>query len=85
MICFICLDVDGLLLVRSVRLAVFVGEALGAIGDSAVLDLLKEYSQDPFIEVGAPETSYLSPCSRPDQLLSVIIRMLCMFLICGIN
>lgn len=27
------------------------GEALGAIGDPAVLDLLKEYSQDPFIEV----------------------------------
>ncbi|XP_069007139.1 deoxyhypusine hydroxylase [Embiotoca jacksoni] len=27
------------------------GEALGAIGDSAVLDLLKEYSQDPVIEV----------------------------------
>lgn len=29
------------------------GEALGAIGDSAVLDLLKEYSQDPVIEVRA--------------------------------
>lgn len=27
------------------------GEALGAIGDSVVLDLLKEYSQDPVIEV----------------------------------
>ncbi|KAK2815990.1 hypothetical protein Q5P01_026457 [Channa striata] len=27
------------------------GEALGAIGDPAVLDLLKEYSQDPVIEV----------------------------------
>ncbi|XP_017290234.1 deoxyhypusine hydroxylase [Kryptolebias marmoratus] len=27
------------------------GEALGAIGDSVVLDLLKEYCQDPFIEV----------------------------------
>lgn len=29
-----------------------LGEALGAIGDSVVLDLLKEYSQDPVIEVG---------------------------------
>lgn len=29
-----------------------VGEALGAIGDPAVLDLLKEYSQDPVVEVG---------------------------------
>ncbi|KAM4549343.1 deoxyhypusine hydroxylase isoform 2-T2 [Odontesthes bonariensis] len=27
------------------------GEALGAIGDSVVLDLLREYSQDPVIEV----------------------------------
>uniref|UniRef100_H3CCH9 Deoxyhypusine hydroxylase n=1 Tax=Tetraodon nigroviridis TaxID=99883 RepID=H3CCH9_TETNG len=27
------------------------GEALGAIGDPAVLDLLKEYSQDPVVEV----------------------------------
>lgn len=27
------------------------GEALGAIGDPSVLDLLKEYSQDPVIEV----------------------------------
>ncbi|XP_047231885.1 deoxyhypusine hydroxylase isoform X2 [Girardinichthys multiradiatus] len=27
------------------------GEALGAIGDSVVLDLLKEYSKDPVIEV----------------------------------
>ncbi|TWW57408.1 Deoxyhypusine hydroxylase [Takifugu flavidus] len=27
------------------------GEALGAIGDPVVLDLLKEYSQDPVIEV----------------------------------
>lgn len=27
------------------------GEALGAIGDTVVLDLLKEYSQDPVIEV----------------------------------
>uniref|UniRef100_A0A3Q0SJ80 Deoxyhypusine hydroxylase n=1 Tax=Amphilophus citrinellus TaxID=61819 RepID=A0A3Q0SJ80_AMPCI len=27
------------------------GEALGAIGDSVVLDLLKEFSQDPVIEV----------------------------------
>uniref|UniRef100_G3NBC6 Deoxyhypusine hydroxylase n=1 Tax=Gasterosteus aculeatus TaxID=69293 RepID=G3NBC6_GASAC len=27
------------------------GEALGAIGDAVVLDLLKEYSQDPVIEV----------------------------------
>ncbi|KAM7388811.1 hypothetical protein PAMP_024958 [Pampus punctatissimus] len=27
------------------------GEALGAIGDSVVLDLLKEYSQDPVVEV----------------------------------
>lgn len=46
---------DDLHLVHSVCLAAFVGEALGAIGDSAVLDLLKEYCQDPFIEVGAPE------------------------------
>ncbi|XP_014882177.1 deoxyhypusine hydroxylase isoform X1 [Poecilia latipinna] len=28
------------------------GEALGAIGDSVVVELLKEYSQDPVIEVG---------------------------------
>ncbi|KAM8874360.1 deoxyhypusine hydroxylase isoform 1-T2 [Spinachia spinachia] len=27
------------------------GEALGAIGDAVVLDLLKEYSQDPVVEV----------------------------------
>lgn len=27
------------------------GEALGAIGDPSVLDLLKEYSQDPVVEV----------------------------------
>lgn len=28
-----------------------VGEALGAIGDPVVLALLKDYSQDPVIEV----------------------------------
>lgn len=28
-----------------------VGEALGAIGDPVVLDLLRDYSQDPVIEV----------------------------------
>lgn len=28
-----------------------LGEALGAIGDPVVLDLLKEYRQDPVIEV----------------------------------
>lgn len=33
-------------------LCVSLGEALGAIGDPTVLDLLKEYSQDPVIEVG---------------------------------
>lgn len=32
-------------------LFLFLGEALGAIGDPSVLDLLKEYSQDPVIEV----------------------------------
>ncbi|XP_068599868.1 deoxyhypusine hydroxylase [Brachionichthys hirsutus] len=36
------------------------GEALGAIGDPAVLDLLKEYSQDPVIEVA--ETCQLAVC-----------------------
>lgn len=29
-----------------------LGEALGAIGDPVVLDLLKEYSEDPVVEVG---------------------------------
>lgn len=29
-----------------------LGEALGAIGDAEVLDLLKEFSHDPVIEVG---------------------------------
>ncbi|XP_047443801.1 deoxyhypusine hydroxylase isoform X2 [Mugil cephalus] len=36
------------------------GEALGAIGDPVVLDLLKEYSQDPVIEVA--ETCQLAVC-----------------------
>lgn len=29
----------------------FTGEALGAIGNTEVLDLLKQYSEDPVIEV----------------------------------
>lgn len=29
----------------------FVGEALGAIGNPKVLDLLKQYSEDPVVEV----------------------------------
>uniref|UniRef100_A0A087YGB0 deoxyhypusine monooxygenase n=1 Tax=Poecilia formosa TaxID=48698 RepID=A0A087YGB0_POEFO len=36
------------------------GEALGAIGDSVVVELLKEYSQDPVIEVA--ETCQLAVC-----------------------
>ncbi|CAK6975022.1 deoxyhypusine hydroxylase [Scomber scombrus] len=36
------------------------GEALGAIGDPVVLDLLKEYSQDPVVEVA--ETCQLAVC-----------------------
>ncbi|KAM6963158.1 deoxyhypusine hydroxylase [Aplochiton taeniatus] len=43
------------------------GEALGAIGDQAVLDLLKEYSQDPVIEVA--ETCQLA-VRRLEWLLS---------------
>lgn len=31
--------------------AFFLGEALGAIGDPVVLDLLREYVHDPVIEV----------------------------------
>lgn len=30
---------------------IYLGEALGAIGNLKVLDLLKEYSEDPVIEV----------------------------------
>jgi len=37
------------------RLTLSVGEALGAIGDPVVLDLLKEYRQDPVIEVGTQQ------------------------------
>lgn len=48
---FIFIQVDGFNLRCSVCLSVFVGEALGAIGDLVVLNLLKEYSHDPFIEV----------------------------------
>lgn len=33
------------------RVSAPVGEALGAIGDPVVLDLLRDYSQDPVIEV----------------------------------
>lgn len=33
-----------------------VGEALGAIGDPAVLDLLEDYSQDPVVEVQTVQT-----------------------------
>lgn len=44
---------SGAVLKSDCYLCVLVGEALGAIGDSAVLDLLKEYSQDPVIEVRA--------------------------------
>ncbi|XP_056132600.1 deoxyhypusine hydroxylase [Lampris incognitus] len=36
------------------------GEALGAIGDAVVLELLKQYSQDPVIEVA--ETCQLAVC-----------------------
>ncbi|XP_035985560.1 deoxyhypusine hydroxylase isoform X2 [Fundulus heteroclitus] len=43
------------------------GEALGAIGDSAVVDLLKEYSLDPVIEVA--ETCQLA-VRRLEWLLS---------------
>ncbi|XP_056894473.1 deoxyhypusine hydroxylase [Takifugu flavidus] len=43
------------------------GEALGAIGDPVVLDLLKEYSQDPVIEVA--ETCQLA-VHRLEWLLS---------------
>lgn len=43
------------------------GEALGAIGDLVVLDLLKEYSQDPVIEVA--ETCQLA-VRRLEWLLS---------------
>lgn len=34
-----------------------VGEALGAIGDPVVLDLLKDYSRDPVIEVQTEDCS----------------------------
>lgn len=44
---------SGAVLKSDGSLCVLVGEALGAIGDSVVLNLLKEYSQDPVIEVRA--------------------------------
>lgn len=40
---------------RAASVSLSAGEALGAIGDPAVLELLKEYSQDPVIEVGVPQ------------------------------
>lgn len=35
----------------SLTVCVSLGEALGAIGDPVVLDLLKKYRQDPVVEV----------------------------------
>lgn len=43
----------------------FLGEALGAIGDPEVLDILKQYSTDPVVEVTRPGPP--SPCPRLDQ------------------
>lgn len=45
-----CKYADELSIALTVCLS--LGEALGAIGDPVILDLLKEYSQDPVIEVG---------------------------------
>ncbi|KAL6108614.1 dohh [Pungitius sinensis] len=49
------------------------GEALGAIGDAVVLDLLKEYSQDPVIEVA--ETCQLA-VQRLEWLQSTGVKQL---------
>lgn len=47
---------EGLRLCQSTNAAVslFSGEALGAIGDPGVLDVLKQYCADPVVEVMLP-------------------------------